>query len=351
MSIMKKEILYNKKSRDELKAELQNETFVRRTCSFYRYVQIDKPEELRDDLYREWSSLKIFGRIYISPEGINVQLSCPEKNWDSLIANLNSHTMLKEMPLKIAIEDGESFYKLKIKVKDEIVAYNVNDDEYNMNKVGHHLSAEEFNKKLDQDNTFVVDMRNYYESEVGQFENAIIPDVDTSRELLPEVRKLLVGHQDDEILLYCTGGIRCEKASAYLIHHGFKHVSQLNGGIIQYASDVKSKGLKSKFIGKNFVFDDRMGERITEDIIGKCHQCEKPADRHLDCGNDACHILFIQCDECYKLYNGCCSKECEAFSKLPIEEQRVLRKDPDRVVSNARYSSRIKPKLTEIRQS
>ena len=214
MSIMKKEILYNKKSRDELKAELQNETFVRRTCSFYRYVQIDKPEELRDDLYREWSSLKIFGRIYISPEGINAQLSCPEKNWDSLIANLNSHTMLKEMPLKIAIEDGESFYKLKIKVKDEIVAYNVNDDEYNMNKVGHHLSAEEFNKKLDQDNTFVVDMRNYYESEVGQFKNAIIPDVDTSRELLLEVKKLLAGHQDDEILLYCTGGIRCEYASA-----------------------------------------------------------------------------------------------------------------------------------------
>ena len=348
---MKKEILYNKKSREELQAELQSESFKRKTCSFYRYITIEEPGELRDELYRQWSNLNIFGRIYISVEGINAQLSCPVQNWDKLIKNLNSHSILKEMPVKIAIQDGESFYKLTIKVKDEIVAYNVNNDEYNMNKVGHHLSAEEFNEKLDQDNTFVVDMRNYYESEVGRFENAIIPDVDTSRELLPEVKKLLGGHQDDEILLYCTGGIRCEKASSYLIHQGFKHVNQLDGGIIQYALDVKSKGLKSKFIGKNFVFDARMGERVTKDVIGKCHQCEQPADRHLDCGNDACHILFIQCDECYKKYSGCCSKECEAFSELPIEQQRVFRKDPEKVVSNARYSSRIKPKLTEIRQS
>lgn len=348
---MKKEILYNKKSREELQAELQDETFIRKTFSFYRYINIAQPEVLRNELYRSWSNLNIFGRIYISTEGINAQGSCPEKNWDELIENLDSNDTLKEMPLKIAIEDGESFYKLKIKVKDEIVAYNVGKEEYNMNEVGHHLSAEEFNKKMAQDNTHVVDMRNYYESEVGRFENAIIPDVDTSRELLPEVKKLLKGHEDDEVLLYCTGGIRCEKASSYLINSGFKHVNQLHGGIIQYAHDVKTKGLTSKFIGKNFVFDARMGERVTNDIIGKCHQCGNPADRHLDCGNDACHILFIQCDQCYVTYSGCCSKECEAFAKLPVEEQRILRKDPDKVVSNARYSSRIKPKLTEIRQS
>ena len=191
-------------------------------------------------------------------------------------------------------------------------------------------------------------MRNYYESEVGRFENAIIPDVDTSRELLPEVKNLLNGHEKDEILLYCTGGIRCEKASSYLIKSGFSNVNQLKGGIIQYAHDVRTKGLDSKFKGKNFVFDARMGERITNDIVGKCHQCGNPADHHLDCGNEACHILFIQCDKCYKKYDGCCTKECKDFASLPIEEQRILRKDPKKVVSQTRYSSRVKPKLARL---
>ena len=180
---------------------------------------------------------------------------------------------------------------------------------------------------------------------------AIIPDVDTSRDLLPEVKSLLNGHEEDEILLYCTGGIRCEKASAYLIKNGFSNVNQLQGGIIQYAHDIKSQGLDSKFLGKNFVFDARMGERVTNDIIGECHQCGRPADKHLDCGNEACHILFIQCDKCYKEYDGCCTKECKDFASLPIEEQRILRKDPEKVVSQTRYSSRVKPKLTRINQS
>ena len=211
--------------------------------------------------------------------------------------------------------------------------------------------TKEFNSKLEEDNTLVVDMRNYYESEVGRFENAIIPDVDTSRDLLPEVKSLLNGHEEDEILLYCTGGIRCEKASAYLIKNGFSNVNQLQGGIIQYAHDIKSQGLDSKFLGKNFVFDARMGERVTNDIIGECHQCGRSADKHLDCGNEACHILFIQCDKCYKEYDGCCTKECKDFASLPIEEQRILRKDPEKVVSQTRYSSRVKPKLTRINQS
>ena len=348
---MKKEILYNKKSREILTAELEAENFERITCSFYRYVHIKDPPTLRDELYREWSTLKIFGRIYIAKEGINAQFGCPKQHWDDFKVNLDLRKELKDMPLKIALQDGKSFLKLTIKIKDEIVAYGVEADEYDMGKVGHHLTAEDFNEKLSHKNSVVVDMRNYYESEVGRFKNAIIPDVDTSRELLPEVKRLLKGHEQDEVLLYCTGGIRCEKASAYLIKNGFENVNQLNGGIIQYAHDIKEKGLDSKFIGKNFVFDARMGERVTEDIIGLCHQCGKSADRHMDCGNDACHILFIQCDDCYQKYDGCCTRECQEFATLPIHEQRVLRKDPNKVVSRARYTSRIKPKLTELNQS
>jgi len=348
---MKKEVLYNKKSREILTAELGQEPFERITCSFYRYIHIENPNALRDELYREWGALMVLGRIYLAKEGINAQFSCPKQNWEALKENLNSREILKDMPLKIAVQDGESFYKLTIKIKEEIVVFGVDDDEYNMDEVGSHLNAEDFNEKLDDENTVVVDMRNYYESEVGRFEDAIIPDVDTSRELLPAVKNLLKGREEDEVLLYCTGGIRCEKASAYLINSGFKHVNQLNGGIIQYTHDVKAQGLDSKFIGKNFVFDARMGERVTDDVLSVCHQCSEPADHHLDCGNDACHILFIQCNACNNKYDGCCSPECQNFASLPIEEQRVLRKDPEKVVSRARYSSRIKPRLNEINHS
>ena len=345
---MIKEVLYNKKDRALLKKELNAETFKRITCSFYRYTKISDVQSFRDSLYRDLSKINVFGRVYVAEEGVNAQISCPDYQWGAFRKKLNSYEYLNNAPVKRAVKDGQSFYKLTVKIKDQIVAYDVEAAEYDMDNVGRHLNASKFNQKLEQNNVVAVDMRNYYESEVGRFENAIIPDVDTSRELLPEVKKMLKGHEEDEILLYCTGGIRCEKASAYLIKNGFDNVSQLDGGIIQYAHEINNSGLKSKFIGKNFVFDDRMGESITDDIIGSCHQCEKPSDTHIDCGNDACHILFIQCDDCNVVYNGCCSKECMEFASLPIEEQRMLRKDPSRVVSKARYSSRIKPKLKEI---
>ena len=345
---MIKEVLYNKKDRVLLKKELKAESFKRITCSFYRYIDIADVQSFRDRLYRDLSNINVFGRVYVAKEGVNAQISCPDHEWDTFRKKLNSYEYLSNVHIKRAVKEGQSFYKLTVKIKDQIVAYDVQVAEYDMGNVGRHLNASKFNEKLEQSNVVAVDMRNYYESEVGRFENALIPDVDTSRELLPEVKKMLKGHEEDEILLYCTGGIRCEKASAYLIKNGFENVSQLDGGIIQYAHEINNSGLKSKFIGKNFVFDDRMGESITDDIIGSCHQCEKPSDTHIDCGNDACHILFIQCDDCNVDYNGCCSKECMEFASLPIEEQRILRKDPSRVVSKARYSSRIKPKLKEI---
>jgi UPF0176 protein len=270
--------------------------------------------------------------------------------WDSFLNSINSYEYFNSISIKRAVRDGESFYKLVIKVKKEIVAYKVDAKDYDMSTVGEHLSAQEFNEKLQERNAVAVDMRNYYESEVGRFEEAVTADVDTSRELLPEVKKILNGRKSDPILLYCTGGIRCEKASSYLIKNGFKNVSQLNGGIIQYAHDVKEQGLESKFRGKNFVFDDRMGEQITDEVIGKCHQCNNSADNHKDCGNDACHILFIQCAKCNLVYDGCCSIECKDFASLPINEQRILRKDPQKVVSKSRYSSRIKPKLRELQK-
>jgi len=343
---MKNKYLYNQKNRDQLLEDLEEESFKRVTLSFYQYTLLENLEKLRDSLFLEWNELKILGRIYLSKEGINAQLSIPEENLDIFKTSIKSKKIFQNIPLKYAVQEGRSFLKLTIKIKDEIVAYKVPENEYNMSKVGKHLNYEQYNEAISNGAT-VVDMRNYYEGEVGKFENAIIPDVDTSRDLLPEVKKILKGQENNKILLYCTGGIRCEKASAYLIYHGFKDVNQLKGGIIQYANDIRNNNEKSKFIGKNFVFDHRLGEKITDDIISICHQCKNPADTHTNCINQACHILFIQCKVCSEKYNNCCSEKCANFIQLPKEEQKKLFKE-GKVKFTAQKSKSIKPKLYKL---
>lgn len=160
----------------------------------------------------------------------------------------------------------------------------------------------------------------------------------------------LKGQEDKKVVMYCTGGIRCEKASAYFKHKGFKDVHHLKGGIIQYAQEIKEQNLESKFKGVNFVFDERIGERITEDILSECHQCGKPCDTHVNCKNDDCHLLFIQCEKCAEKMSGCCTPECVKIAALPIEEQRELRKG--RVKNGPEclsvYKSRLRPNLKEI---
>lgn len=344
---MKKKALFNKVNKLELKKLLNEEPFDRTTVSFYRYINIDEPNTFRDHLYYEWDRLNIFGRVYIAKEGINAQISVPDHNWETFIIQLNKIKELNDIHVKQALQDGPSFYKLIIKVREELVAYGVPEESYDMNLVGKHLSTKEYNKALEDPDALIVDMRNYYESEIGRFENALIPDVETSKELLPEVKRLLKGKEKNKVLLYCTGGIRCEKASSYLIKNGFQNVNQLQGGIIQYANDIKKKGMISRFKGKNFVFDDRLGERVTDDILASCHICGTTCDKHTDCKNDACHILFIQCDACSEDFNGCCSIECRDFASLPLSEQKMLRKDPKRVVSKTFFDSRIKPKLNK----
>ena len=341
----KKKHLYNKINSKELKLALANEPFERITASFYKYVDISVPNELRDELYELWNKMGVFGRIYIADEGINAQVSIPQPNWEIFKKSVLSNDLFRGIIIKKAIQEGSSFYKLKIKVRKELVAYDVPKESFDMRKVGKHLTASDYNLAIESKDSTVVDMRNYYESEIGRFENAIIPDVETSKELLPEVKKLLKGKENEKILLYCTGGIRCEKASSYLIKNGFNDVNQLQGGIIQYAHEIKSNNMESKFRGKNFVFDDRLGERITDDVLSFCHICGESCDDHTDCKNDACHILFIQCEKCNKIYDGCCSKECQNFAALPIEKQKKLRKDPEKMISRTFFDSRIKPRM------
>ncbi len=319
--------LHNRVNRRELKARMQQSTEPRITLSYYKYVRLDDPAGFRDDLYRTYSDLGVLGRIYVAREGVNAQLSLPAARWDEFREAMDGIPFFQNLRLNVAVDDdGKSFFALAIKVRHKIVADGIDDPDFDPALTGQHLSAEAFNRLTDDPDTLLVDMRNHYESEVGHFENAITPDAATFREELPMVAELLAEQKGRNIVMYCTGGIRCEKASAYMRYRGFENVFQLEGGIIEYARQVQAKGLSNKFLGKNFVFDERLGERISPDVIAHCHQCGEAADAHLNCANANCHILFIQCDACSEKYHACCSEKCSNFIQLPIETQKELAK-------------------------
>ncbi len=320
--------LYNTLSAKERAQLIEEAGQERLTLSFYQYTQLGNPQLFRDYLFIHWNPLEVLGRIYVANEGINAQLSLPATHFEAFKKTLDEITFLQGVRLNIAIEqDNKSFLKLTIKVRTKIVADGLEDNSFDVTQKGKHVNAQEFNSLLADENTICVDMRNHYESEIGHFDSAITPDVDTFRDSLPVIEKELSEHKEDKkLLMYCTGGIRCEKASAYFKHKGFKKVYQLEGGIIEYARQVKAQALENKFIGKNFVFDERRGERISEDVISQCHQCGAPCDTHVNCINEACHLLFIQCEACQEKRNQCCSTKCEEIVALPLAEQRALRK-------------------------
>lgn len=324
-------VLHNRISRKELKERIQNDPTPRTTISFYCYFKIEEPKAFRDQLYKDFTSLGVLGRIYLAHEGINAQISVPTANVDSFRNYLYAIEPLNGLRLNVAVDDdGKSFYVLDIKVRTKIVADGIDDPAFDMANKGKYVNAEQFNVLTNDPNTVVIDMRNHYEFEVGHFESAIEIPSDTFREQLPMAADMMSADKDKNIIMYCTGGIRCEKASAYMLHKGFKNVFHLEGGIINYVNQVKERGLDNKFHGKNFVFDQRLGERVTEEIISCCHQCGKPADTHVNCVNDACHLLFIQCDECKEKMEGTCSKECLDFIHLTEEEQKALRSGIDK---------------------
>ncbi|HBF21857.1 MAG TPA: hypothetical protein DDW81_17285 [Cryomorphaceae bacterium] len=322
--------LYNKLGREQLLKKLEAETFKRRTVSFYRYVIIEDPQAMRDALYNEWNALGCLGRIYVAQEGINAQMNVPEHNWTQFAEQLYHHPEFDEVPFKIAVEDdGKSFLKLTVKVREKIVADGLSIEDYDVTNVGRHLNAKEWNEAMESGNAIVVDIRNHYENEIGHFEGALLPQSETFRDELPEVLNMLKGKEDQKVLLYCTGGIRCEKTSAYLKHHGFKDVNQLHGGIIDYARQIKDQTLPNKFRGKNFVFDERLGESISGEVISHCHQCGEPCDTHVNCANKDCNLLFIQCSSCAEKMENTCSDECLSVIHLDEAEQKKLRQQRD----------------------
>jgi UPF0176 protein len=319
--------LYNKLNAEQRRTLIRDSGKSRLTISFYQYAQIGNPQLFRDHLFIHFNNLDVLGRIYVAHEGINAQLSLPADRFDAFKVFLDEIYFLENVRLNIAREqDNESFLKLKVKVRNKIVADGLDDATFDPTNKGIHVNAQTFNDLIDDPDTILVDMRNHYESEIGHFKNAWTPDVDTFRQSLPIIEKEIESHKTDKkLVMYCTGGIRCEKASAYYKHRGFEQVYQLEGGIIDYHRQVTEQGLENKFKGKNFVFDHRLAEQIGEEIISNCHQCGEPCDTHTNCANDACHLLFIQCEKCSSKYDACCSDECNEVIKLPYEEQKAIR--------------------------
>ena len=339
--------LFNRVDRKVLEAQMANDSIERITLSFYQYHRIGNPEIFRNHFYEQLDQLGALGRIYVATEGVNAQMSVPKENFEAFQQVMEGTGFLGGIRLNIALEEeGPSFIKLKIKVRKKILADGLEDESFDVTNKGVHLTASAFNELTDDPETVLIDMRNHYESEVGHFQGAIKPDVDTFRDSLPVIEEILEPHKEKNIVMYCTGGIRCEKASAWFKHQGFENVHQLEGGIIEYSRQAEKQGLENKFIGKNFVFDKRMGERISEDVIAQCHQCGAPADTHTNCLNEACHLLFIQCDSCREKFEGCCCSECQEVTHLPEEKQMELRRGL-KADQNIYHKGRIRPKLQE----
>jgi UPF0176 protein len=333
----------NVKSKEQLLKDLAEENFDRRTLSFYRYVRISDPKALRDFLFDKFSELKCLGRIYLAEEGINAQMNVPEHNWEKFDSLIQGMKEFAGVPYKFAVEnkDFPSFLKLIIKVRPKIVADGLDDASFDPANTGDYAVAEDVNEMIDRGVT-VIDMRNLYEAAIGHFEGAKIMDVDTFREQLSKVHDMFKDKKDEEVLLYCTGGIRCEKASAWMKHNGFKNVKHIKGGIIDYAHQVKAKGLQNKFRGKNFVFDERLGEKVGEETIADCQVCEKvKCDDYIHCKNQSCHVLFICCSECQDKLSGYCSKICNICDKFPRKLNQFI-VGPDKQKHSNQYKKHYK---------
>lgn len=331
--------LWNRVDKKILEKNLLESTEERITLSFYKYAKIENPESWRDELYLKWNELGVLGRIYVAKEGINGQLSVPQQQHDNFKQHLYSYPFLNGIRLNYAIDDdGKSFAKLKILVRSKIVADGLNDDTFDSSDCGIHLNAKDFNEITNDENTIVVDMRNHYESEIGHFENAITPDVDTFREQLPLVVDLLKDKKDKNIVMYCNRGIRCEKASAWMKHNGFEHVYQLNGGIIEYARQIQEQGLENKFKGKNFVFDRRLGEKYRMKLSQNAISAEnlpirirtakmKVATYYLYNVKHVLKFIMAAAAMNVKRFPYCLKKNKNRCAKASILEEKYLKKD------------------------
>ena len=285
---------------------------------FYKYVAIEYPKEIMKWQREICQNLGLKGRILISHEGINGTLGGSTENLDEYMQTMSSHELFGNIDFKQSAGGPECFPRLSVKVRDEAVALGIPYDQLTPRNGGQHLSPQETHELLTNkpEDLVVLDTRNDYEWAIGRFEGAITPDIENFRDLPKYLDDNLDTFKDKQVLMYCTGGIRCERATAYLNEKNVaKKVYQIQGGIHRYVEEYPD----GFFRGKNYVFDGRVSVRINEDVLGSCALCAKPCDDYYNCLNAMCNKHFISCADCITTYDYACSENCKTL----IAENKV----------------------------
>ena len=291
---------------------------------YYHFYHETNPQGFRDEHQKFCEEHGLKGRVYIAFEGINGTVSGPLESCEKYQSFLRQHVGLEKVVFKTEEVDHHVFEKMKTKVRPYILnmGFQPVDDVDPSEKTGKHLSPKEWRSTLENNKDIVIlDIRNNYESKVGHFENAICPDLSGFTEFKDWIPELKEKYQDKKILMYCTGGIRCEKYSSLLLREGFEDVNQLNGGILNYAKEEGGK----HFLGKCFVFDDRLTTDVdpdNQDVLSQCQHCGEPEYRYVNCANMECNDLFIICDACAQKHEATCSDLCFASTtKRPFNSE------------------------------
>jgi len=287
---------------------------------FYKYTDVKNPKDFANTHLEMCKKLGVLGKVLVAKEGINGSVSGTKAQVEKYKKELKKDKRFSDVQFKEDVGKMRPFAKMSVLVKREIVRLGKRKTDWR--KTGKHISPKEFldiyKKKED---VIILDARNNYESRVGKFKNAITPDITTFREF-PKVATMLKDKKNKKIVMYCTGGIRCEKASAYLIQKGFKDVSQLDGGIIKFGKQFPD----TVWEGKCFVFDKRLLVPINskDKPIAKCEICNIGCDLYRNCRNLPCNKLFIMCPDCENKMNGCCSNSClKAFREYCLNKAKM----------------------------
>ncbi|WP_046242698.1 oxygen-dependent tRNA uridine(34) hydroxylase TrhO [Hymenobacter terrenus] len=276
---------------------------------YYCYTPLENPDEFREEHHRLCLELDLRGRIIVAAEGLNGTVSGTIENCARYMAAVKADPRFATLEFKIDNVPAHTFQKLHVRVKPEIVHSSLRHVRPH-EKTGQHLSPEEFKALKDRDDVVVVDVRSDYEYNLGRFKNAVTLDIENFRDF-PERVERLKEFKDKKILTYCTGGVKCEKASAYLLEQGFENVYQLHGGIIKYGIEAGGED----FDGQCYVFDNRVAvdvNRVNPTIISRCQHCQQPSNRLVNCANPHCNAHLALCEACGEQLQGACSEACAA---------------------------------------
>jgi UPF0176 protein len=279
---------------------------------YYLYVDIEEPGDYRDQQRALCDELDLRGRIIVAKEGINGTVSGRRQSCESYIRAMHADPLTATMTFKIDEEEDHVFPNLSVKARDEIVTLGLQGEDFSPNETtGRHLSPTEWKAAMDDPDAIILDARNDYEFDLGHFKNAIRPDIGNFKELPTWINDHRSELEGKKILTYCTGGIRCEKFSGFLIREGFHDVNQLLGGIVEYGKDAEVRG--ENYEGECYVFDQRIGvpiNHVNATIVSSCCHCGQKSARYINCAYPPCNAQHFCCEVCEKTSQRYCAEDC-----------------------------------------